>query len=360
MDPWYRLALFWEQQLRHTSKQSPGTLGVSMKNRVFTTGEVAAICGVSADTVSRWFDLGQIDGYRLGPGGDRRIPSQSLRKFMLSHGIPLERLEEGEWRVLVVDDDPYYLDIIPSVLSRDGEYIVLTASTGFDAGAMVVEHNPQLVILDIHLSDMDGRMVCERIKSRAETRNTRILASPASSRKRKFESWSYGFDDFLKKPFRIEELSARVARLFEMPNSRLCAQAHRRLKTTPTLSSFFGARSGNSPAKPARPRLPDSDSGNSASSGGHPQTPAFKIRTTTRTQPLAILPAQAIAGYKASASSSQSAGPSSIASPSIARHNALSERLKSVKLDASRRERRLGDFAQSSTSPPPQTELSPA
>ncbi len=193
-----------------------------MKNRVFTTGEVAAICGVSADTVSRWFDLGQIDGYRLGPGGDRRIPYESLLKFMLSHGIPLERLEEGELRVLVVDDDPYYLDIIPSVLSRDDDYVVLTASTGFDAGAMVVEHNPQVVILDIHLSDMDGRMVCERVKGRAETRNTRILGiSGFISDEEVRELSEFGFDDFLKKPFQIEELAERVGSLFEMPNSKL-------------------------------------------------------------------------------------------------------------------------------------------
>ena len=54
----------------------------NMKDKVFTSGEVAAICGVSADTVSRWFDLGQIEGYRLGPGGDRRIPYESLKKFI--------------------------------------------------------------------------------------------------------------------------------------------------------------------------------------------------------------------------------------------------------------------------------------
>ena len=193
-----------------------------MKNRVFTTGEVAAICGVSADTVSRWFDLGQIDGYRLGPGGDRRIPYESLRKFMLNHGIPLERLEEGERRVLVVDDDPYYLDIIPSVFSRDDAYVVLTASTGFDAGAMVVEHNPQVVILDIHLSDMDGRMVCERVKGRAETRNTRILGISGFINEDEVRELSdYGFDDFLKKPFQIEELTERVENLFGMPNSKL-------------------------------------------------------------------------------------------------------------------------------------------
>ncbi|HPU96462.1 MAG TPA: response regulator, partial [Candidatus Hydrogenedentes bacterium] len=175
-----------------------------MRNRVFTTGEVAEICGVSADTVSRWFDLGQIDGYRLGPGGDRRIPYQSLRKFMLSHGIPLDRLEEGEQRILVVDDDPYYLDIIPSALSSDENYVVITASTGFDAGAMVVEHNPQLVILDIHLSDMDGRMVAERIKLRPETRNTRILGISGYIDDNEIrELTDFGFDDFLKKPFPV-------------------------------------------------------------------------------------------------------------------------------------------------------------
>ncbi len=193
-----------------------------MKNRVFTTGEVATICGVSADTVSRWFDLGQIDGYRLGPGGDRRIPYESLRKFMLSHGIPLERLEEGERRVLVVDDDPFYLDIIPTALSHEGDMLVLTASTGFDAGAMVVEHNPQLVILDIHLSDMDGRMVCERIKSRAETRNSRILGISGFIEEAEIRQLAdYGFDDFLKKPFKIEELKDRVQHLLELPNTKI-------------------------------------------------------------------------------------------------------------------------------------------
>ena len=193
-----------------------------MKNRVFTTGEVAEICGVSADTVSRWFDLGQIDGYRLGPGGDRRIPYQSLRKFMLSHGIPLDRLEEGEQRILVVDDDPYYLDIIPSALANDENYVVITASTRFDAGAMVVEHNPQLVILDIHLSDMDGRMVAERIKLRPETRNTRILGISGYIDDAEIRELSdFGFDDFLKKPFPVEEIRNRVKALIDMPNARV-------------------------------------------------------------------------------------------------------------------------------------------
>ncbi|HIJ72652.1 MAG TPA: response regulator [Candidatus Hydrogenedentes bacterium] len=192
-----------------------------MRDKVFTSGEVAAICGVSADTVSRWFDLGQIEGYRLGPGGDRRIPYESLKKFMLSHGIPLERLEEGEQRILVVDDDPYYLDIIPAALAENKEYSISIASTGFDAGAQVVEHNPHLIILDIHLSDMDGRMVCERVRARPETRTTRILAiSGYITEEDAAQLPEHGFDDYLKKPFHIAELRERVAALLQTSPAR--------------------------------------------------------------------------------------------------------------------------------------------
>ena len=186
-----------------------------MKDRVYTTGEVAQICGVSPDTVARWFDLEQIGGYRLGTGGDRRIPYEDLRSFMLSNNIPLDRLEEDSKSILVVDDDPYYLDVITAFLSCDDQYTVLSASTGFDAGALVVEHNPQLVILDIHLTDMDGRMVGERIKQRQETQHTRILGiSGFIDAEEERELHRYGFDDFLKKPFHIDELAQRVEALF--------------------------------------------------------------------------------------------------------------------------------------------------
>jgi len=193
-----------------------------MRKKVFTSGEVAEICGVSPDTVSRWFDLGQIEGYRLGPGGDRRIPYESLKKFMLAHGIPLDRFEEGEKRILVVDDDPFYLDVLPTALSRSGDYTVMAASTGFDAGAMVVQFNPHLVILDIHLSDMDGRMVCARVKERPETKNTRVLAISGFIEDEEAQDLtSYGFDAYMKKPFGIAELMERVAKLFELPNNKL-------------------------------------------------------------------------------------------------------------------------------------------
>jgi two-component system phosphate regulon response regulator PhoB/two-component system alkaline phosphatase synthesis response regulator PhoP len=141
---------------------------------------------------------------------------------MIDHGIPLDRIEEGRRRILVVDDDPYYLDIIPAALSRNGEYEIATASTGFDAGALVVQDNPQLIILDIHLSDTDGRMVCKRVKERPETKNTRILAISGYVDDDEARQLSnYGFDGYLKKPFGVAELAEQVRKLFEMPNSKI-------------------------------------------------------------------------------------------------------------------------------------------
>ncbi len=193
-----------------------------MRGQVFTTGEVAAICGVSSDTVSRWFDMGQIEGYRLGPGGDRRIPYESLRKFMTAHGIPLDRLESNETKILIVDDDPFYLDIIPDAITRevdkDKEFIILTASTGFDAGALIVEYNPNLVIMDIHLSDVDGRKVCERLKNREETKYARVIGISGLLEEEEIGKLrEYGFDDFLKKPFPLETLVEKVFHLLALP-----------------------------------------------------------------------------------------------------------------------------------------------
>jgi excisionase family DNA binding protein len=194
--------------------------------KVYTSGDVAKICGVSPDTVSRWFDLGHIEGYRLGPGGDRRIPRQGLRAFMIKHGIPLDRLDAARQCILVVDDEPQYLQIIPAALSRLDGFEIITASTGFDAGALVVERNPRVMILDINLIDMDGRKVCAKVKSRPETQHTRVLAISGVITDAEFAQLrNQGFDDYLKKPFHIEDLVARVQQLLRLPDNKVARPA---------------------------------------------------------------------------------------------------------------------------------------
>jgi len=200
----------------------------SNSSKVYTSGDVAKICGVSPDTVSRWFDVGHIDGYRLGPGGDRRIPHDNLRAFMIKHGIPLDRLDEKRACILVVDDEPQFLTTIPAALSALDGYEIITASTGFDAGALVVERNPRVMILDINLADMDGRKVCARVKSRPETQHTRVLAISGVISDAEFgELKNDGFDDYLKKPFHLETLVAKVRELIRLPDNKVARPATR-------------------------------------------------------------------------------------------------------------------------------------
>jgi len=131
---------------------------------------------------------------------------------------------QDEACILVVDDDPYYLEIIPAVLTQENHFAVLTASTGFDAGLMVVEHAPQVVILDIHLSDIDGRKVCERIKTRKATADVLVLGVSGFIDEEEAESLiPFGFDDFLKKPFQIEDLRVRIVNMLSKRSKNLQA-----------------------------------------------------------------------------------------------------------------------------------------
>ncbi|MCA9291292.1 MAG: helix-turn-helix domain-containing protein, partial [Phycisphaerales bacterium] len=119
---------------------------------VLTTGEVAKICNVASRTVSKWFDSGQLRGYRIPGSKDRRIPISSLRKFMKSHGIPMDGLISGSTRVLVVDDDVEIVDTLRNILTEQTQYEVRTATSACEAGIECERFRPHVMLLDIHLA----------------------------------------------------------------------------------------------------------------------------------------------------------------------------------------------------------------
>jgi len=72
---------------------------------VLTTGDVAKICNVAPRTVSKWFDNGQLKGYRIPGSKDRRIPVSELIRFMRVHNMPTTGLAVGKIRVLIADSN---------------------------------------------------------------------------------------------------------------------------------------------------------------------------------------------------------------------------------------------------------------
>ena len=182
-----------------------------LKN-LFTTGEAAEVCNLSQQTIIRCFDAGRLDGFRIPGSKFRRIPRESLIKFMKDNGIPLEVFETGKKRVLIVDDDPEIVELMVDVLSRDGRFDIRTAASGYEAGIATEQFNPEVIILDYMLPDINGNIVCKTIKSNPKFANTRIIIVSGVVNESEIQDLlNAGAEDFLKKPFNISELGERIA-----------------------------------------------------------------------------------------------------------------------------------------------------
>src|SRR5205823_249403 len=190
---------------------------VERMKTVFTTGEAAKICKVSQQTIIRCFDNGQLKGFRVPGSRFRRIPREALYKFMKDNGIPTDALESGKRKVLLVDDDVELVELMTKVLEEDGRFEVRVATTGFDAGMMVKEYRPDLIVLDVMLPDINGREVCHRVRDDKSLEDVRILCISGMIEEDRIQELKLsGADDFLHKPFDIEELIDRMCGLLEI------------------------------------------------------------------------------------------------------------------------------------------------
>ncbi|MHB1087381.1 MAG: response regulator transcription factor [Acidimicrobiales bacterium] len=110
-------------------------------------------------------------------------------------------------RVLVIDDDKSLLRALRLGLKAGG-HEVLTAETGEGGITQTALHSPDVVILDIGLPDMDGSVVCERIRQWSDV--PIIILSATGTENRKIAALNGGANDYVTKPFSMGELEARI------------------------------------------------------------------------------------------------------------------------------------------------------
>jgi two-component system KDP operon response regulator KdpE len=109
--------------------------------------------------------------------------------------------------ILVIDDEPQILRAVRTILTEK-QFAVSTASRGEEGLTLAAAKEPDLIILDLGLPDMDGVEVCTRL--REWTQIPIIILSVRDSERDKVAAFDQGADDYLTKPFGIEELLARV------------------------------------------------------------------------------------------------------------------------------------------------------
>jgi len=144
---------------------------------VLTTGQVAQICNVAPRTVTKWFDSGQLKGYRIPGSRDRRIPASELMRFMKTHNIPVtSMLETGKLKVLIIDDNKENAAHLAAALATKADYQVETAHNGFDAGVLAQRFTPHAVLINLLSSTIDAGHICKNIRANNDLAGTRVVA----------------------------------------------------------------------------------------------------------------------------------------------------------------------------------------
>ena len=115
-------------------------------------------------------------------------------------------------KILVIEDEKSISHFISTVLNNNG-YEAMQAQTGEEALSMISSHCPDLVILDLGLPDMDGLDILRSLRSWSSL--PVVVVSARSHERDKVAALDLGADDYLTKPFYLEELKMRIQALLK-------------------------------------------------------------------------------------------------------------------------------------------------
>jgi two-component system response regulator RpaA len=143
---------------------------------VLTTGDVAKICNVAPRTVSKWFDNGQLKGYRIPGSKDRRIPVSELIRFMKVHNMPTTALPVGKIRVLIADSNDKTASALADILRSEGDYEVQTVQSNFGTGAVVQKFAPHVLLVSLLAEGINAMGICKYIRANEDLRTIKVIA----------------------------------------------------------------------------------------------------------------------------------------------------------------------------------------
>jgi len=143
---------------------------------VLTTGDVAKICHVAPRTVSKWFDNGQLRGYRIPGSKDRRIPVSELVRFMKIHNMPTSELAVGNIRVLIADSNVKTALSLADILRSKADYEVQIVQSNFETGSVIQKFTPHVLLVSLLAEGIDAAAVCKGIHENEDLRTIKIIA----------------------------------------------------------------------------------------------------------------------------------------------------------------------------------------
>ncbi len=189
-----------------------------MYRDIYTTHQIAKLCKVDVSTVTNWINKGKLKAYKT-PGKHRRIKKEDLIKFLNDYNMPVFTEMNNESKsILIVDDERKIVDIMKRALKKNsGNVEIESAYDGFEAGRKIMKMLLDLIILDIQLPGIDGHEVLKNIKENKRLEGIKILAiSGKNIEENRERVLNMGADDFLAKPFEMDEMLLKVSKLLKV------------------------------------------------------------------------------------------------------------------------------------------------
>ncbi|MHC4115015.1 MAG: helix-turn-helix domain-containing protein [Planctomycetota bacterium] len=178
---------------------------------VLTTGDVAKICNVAPRTVSKWFDNGQLKGYRIPGSKDRRIPVSELVRFMKDNNIPATSLPVGKIRVLIVDSSEDRASALAKDLAAKGNYKMQTVHSTFETGLAAHKFAPHVLLINLLAQGIDAKDICSTIRSDKELETIKIIAvGPQLNDSESAALLRNGFDGSISNSADISEVIKKI------------------------------------------------------------------------------------------------------------------------------------------------------
>ena len=152
-----------------------------MKKHALTTNEAAGLLGFARTSVINWVEKGELKSF-LTPGGHRRFEMEDIQAFATKRGIQLDSEEPSKAdmnRVLVVDDDQDFRQFSLETLELAGNFEVKEAVNGIEAALITGSWKPNIILLDLHMPQMDGYEFIEQLRRDEQFKDTKIIVLTA-------------------------------------------------------------------------------------------------------------------------------------------------------------------------------------
>jgi len=182
------------------------------EQKAFTTFEAAKICHVTHHSIKNWIKQGLIKASRT-PGGHYRILEEDLDSFREKYDMFPGDKGPMKKRVMIVDDEPEVLAMMENILMDEG-FELIKVSNATEVGLRAAQLSPDLILLDFLMPEINGFEVSKALRNNELTRSIPIMAVTALTKEQDIERiFECGADEYLAKPFRIDQLLEKVREL---------------------------------------------------------------------------------------------------------------------------------------------------